>query len=466
MAVVELAAGVEPTRGARRRADRACRARLAHYKCPRASTSSTRCRAHDNGKLYKRRLRDEYRARAARAGRAPRIRRCPPGARRLASSWIGPRPAAWRRGDGSWRSPSSTVSRHGYGTSIIAEVAEGAGVSTGTVYYHFPDKRSLLLALIDEWGDREIQRSRHELARMRFGREDVGLRKAIAEYLAQRSSELRHSGALRLVLLELAERDADVRARLARIDQLAIERVRDLIALGQARGVLRRRHRPPRRGLPGGARRALGGDQCVRPPLSGAAGGRARARAGGPHLPLPRREMSAGATEELDVQRDLPRNFTALLVHGLLGQTGFRLINAPTFLPHFASELAGASEQRHGDQCGAEPRAVHLAALRRVRHEAPPVREARSACCSAPRCGVPAPPASGGVARLHSRPEAGALAGLAGDGPLRARARAARGVAFPVVMAKVIPIERRGRLLGLRDMASGTVLIGVAAVGG
>jgi AcrR family transcriptional regulator len=130
------------------------------------------------------------------------------------------------------------VSRHGYGTSIIAEVAEGAGVSTGTVYYHFPDKRSLLLALIDEWGDREIQRSRHELADA-FGREDVGLRKAIAEYLSQRSSELRHSGALRLVLLELAERDADVRARLARIDQLAIERVRDLIALGQARGVLR-----------------------------------------------------------------------------------------------------------------------------------------------------------------------------------------------------------------------------------
>ena len=33
-------------------------------------------------------------------------------------------------------------------------------------------------------------------------------------------------------------------------------------------------------------------------------------------------------------------------------------------------------------------------------------------------------------------------------------------------MAKVIPIERRGRLLGLRDMASGTMLIGVAAVGG
>jgi MFS family permease len=33
-------------------------------------------------------------------------------------------------------------------------------------------------------------------------------------------------------------------------------------------------------------------------------------------------------------------------------------------------------------------------------------------------------------------------------------------------MAKVIPIERRGRLLGLRDLASGAVLIGVASAGG
>src|SRR5512134_1494724 len=63
-------------------------------------------------------------------------------------------------------------------------------------------------------------------------------------------------------------------------------------------------------------------------------------------IPTTDLERSAGAepaAEEVDVERDLPRNFTALLVHGLLGQTGFRLVNAPTFLPHFASELAGAA---------------------------------------------------------------------------------------------------------------------------
>jgi AcrR family transcriptional regulator len=129
------------------------------------------------------------------------------------------------------------LSTHGYGPSTMADVAERAGVSIGTVYYHFPDKRSLLLALVDDWGDREIQRSRDELVDA-FGKA-VDLRSAIAEYLGRRLTELRRSGGLRLVFLELAERDPEVAARLARIDQFAMERVRDLIVLGQERGAVR-----------------------------------------------------------------------------------------------------------------------------------------------------------------------------------------------------------------------------------
>ena len=36
---------------------------------------------------------------------------------------------------------------------------------------------------------------------------------------------------------------------------------------------------------------------------------------------------------EVTVRRHLTRNFIAHLLHGMLGQTGFRLVNAPTFLP-------------------------------------------------------------------------------------------------------------------------------------
>jgi long-chain acyl-CoA synthetase len=45
-----------------------CRDRLAHFKCPRAVDFIDHLPRDDNGKIYKRRLRDEYRARAAARG--------------------------------------------------------------------------------------------------------------------------------------------------------------------------------------------------------------------------------------------------------------------------------------------------------------------------------------------------------------------------------------------------------------
>ena len=44
-----------------------CRERLAHFKCPRAVDFVDHLPRDDNGKIYKRRLRDEYRLRAAEA---------------------------------------------------------------------------------------------------------------------------------------------------------------------------------------------------------------------------------------------------------------------------------------------------------------------------------------------------------------------------------------------------------------
>jgi MFS family permease len=176
-------------------------------------------------------------------------------------------------------------------------------------------------------------------------------------------------------------------------------------------------------------------------------------RSGGP---------ASGSAEE-DVERDLPRNFSAMLVHGLLGQTGFRLLNAPTFLPHFASELAGAASG------GTVMRAVQslgqflspLFAVSVVEHR-PHAKQLGVVFGSAMRIQILL---LAGVA-LFVPDRAVALwlvwllMGLFG------LALGLQGVAFQVVMAKVIPIERRGRLLGLRDVASGAMLIAVAAVGG
>jgi len=44
------------------------------------------------------------------------------------------------------------------------------------------------------------------------------------------------------------------------------------------------------------------------------------------------------------VETHLTRNYLAHLGHGLLGQTGFRLLNAPTFLPAYILLLSGGSD--------------------------------------------------------------------------------------------------------------------------
>ena len=103
--------------------------------------------------------------------------------------------------------------------------------------HHFPDKRALLLALIDDWGDRELARARDAIDMARLFGSDP--RAAFGDDLRARYERLRREGSFYLVLLELAERDGDVRTRLSRINQVAVERVRDLLALGQRRGVVR-----------------------------------------------------------------------------------------------------------------------------------------------------------------------------------------------------------------------------------
>ena len=65
LAVVELQADTEATDDLAAELIEHCRSHLAHYKCPRRVDFVDRLPRADNGKLYKRRIRDEYRARAA-----------------------------------------------------------------------------------------------------------------------------------------------------------------------------------------------------------------------------------------------------------------------------------------------------------------------------------------------------------------------------------------------------------------
>ena len=50
-------------------------------------------------------------------------------------------------------------SRHGYRATSVRDIAEKAGVSTGNVYHHFPDKETIFKTLLDElWTAAETRR--------------------------------------------------------------------------------------------------------------------------------------------------------------------------------------------------------------------------------------------------------------------------------------------------------------------
>ena len=122
------------------------------------------------------------------------------------------------------------------GTSMN-DVAKRAGVGVGTLYHHFPDKRALLLELIDRIGDRVAAQRKTELALETFFGADP--RAAIGRWLERAHARLRSRPSLYLVMLDFAARDPEVARRYRRIEELAIERLADLIELAQRRGLAR-----------------------------------------------------------------------------------------------------------------------------------------------------------------------------------------------------------------------------------
>ncbi|MCT2558946.1 MFS transporter [Tsuneonella sp. YG55] len=162
------------------------------------------------------------------------------------------------------------------------------------------------------------------------------------------------------------------------------------------------------------------------------------------------------------MQENLRRNYTANLVHGVLGMTGFRLIYAPTIIPAYLLAITGS------------PAAVGLGtALLQLGATVSPILsgariEHRSHI-------LPYSIRVGSMMRV-------AILGLAIAGwTLTGSAlvwvtlglflflgffNGAQRVAFQMLMAKVIPIDRRGRLQGYRNLAGGLIAAALAWVAG
>src|SRR5881394_1610781 len=52
--------------------------------------------------------------------------------------------------------------------------------------------------------------------------------------------------------------------------------------------------------------------------------------------------VDAEAQYQKFIWANLKRNFAAHYIHGMLGMTGFRLVNAPTFIPAYLHALTGS----------------------------------------------------------------------------------------------------------------------------
>lgn len=181
---------------------------------------------------------------------------------------------------------------------------------------------------------------------------------------------------------------------------------------------------------------------------------------------MPSESLAARHAErryQIQIQRDLTRNFLAHLAHGMLGQTGFRLLNAPTFLPAYIMLLSGGSQFMVGVALSIQALGMTLTPLVGANLIAHRTRV------------LPVGFLTGGAMRASVL--CIALAGFFLEGQWTLIAilvslaflglfQGMQGVIFNFLMSKVIPVSKRGRLTGFRNFLAGITSAAVAWLGG
>jgi MFS family permease len=161
----------------------------------------------------------------------------------------------------------------------------------------------------------------------------------------------------------------------------------------------------------------------------------------------------------LHVRRNLTSNYIAHLLHGMLGQTGFKLLTAPTFLPAYIMMLSGGSNVAVGLALSLQSLGMMLtpligANLIEHRTRVLPVGfftggAMRAMILCIALSGILLASEIALVAIMFFLLVLGLFQGM-------------QGVIFNVLMAKVIPVTLRGRLTGVRNFLAGIISAALA----
>ena len=176
-----------------------------------------------------------------------------------------------------------------------------------------------------------------------------------------------------------------------------------------------------------------------------------------------RADQRAERRFQIQVQRNLTRNYLAHLVHGMLSQTGFRLLNAPTFMPAYIMLLSGGSNMAVGLSSALQSFGMTLtpmigANLIEHRKQVLPVAFStgwgmRGMILAISLSGLILPTPWSLWALMVFLGVFGLFQGM-------------QGVIFNFLMAKVIPSSKRGRLTGMRNFLAGIISAIIAWISG
>lgn len=164
------------------------------------------------------------------------------------------------------------------------------------------------------------------------------------------------------------------------------------------------------------------------------------------------------AAYERFVWKNLPRNFAGHFLHGMLGMTGFRLFNAPTFLPAYLHLITGSDFLvglgQSLQQLGGVVSPIVGATQIEHRKKVLPISMIMGTLMRVQILGV-------ALAGFFLHKQALIVVTMAFLF-LLGLFSGAQQVAFQLLLAKVIPIARRGRLQALRNVTGGAIAAGLA----